>query len=126
MIRYIHELESGMPKQHPVWMTHLVQAQNEALFASPAEAVSPGVEAVNEDFCVDPPVLDGRKVVFADTDHLGGIWGTPQWVWKSFMRGHNPIFMDNYGMPGDDLDQSGDGGPVSLLFGRWQYGLPAN
>ena len=34
--------------------------------------------------------------------------------------------MDNYGMPGDDLDQSGDGGPVSLLFGRWQYGLPAN
>ena len=126
MIRYIHELESGMPKQHPVWMTHLVQAQNEALFASPAEAVSPGVEAVDEDFCVDPPVLDGRKVVFADTDHLGGIWGTPQWVWKSFMRGHNPIFMDNYGMPGDDLDQSGDGGPVSLLFGRWQYGLPAN
>ena len=53
MIRYIHELESGMPKQHPVWMTHLVQAQNEALFASPAEAVSPGVEAVDEDFCVD-------------------------------------------------------------------------
>ena len=106
MIRYIHELESGMPKQHPVWMTHLVQAQNEALFASPAEAVSPGVEAVDEDFCVDPPVLDGRKVVFADTDHLGGIWGTPQWVWKSFMRGHNPH------LHGQLRDAGGRPGPV--------------
>ncbi len=128
MIRYIHQLERDMPKQHPVWMSHLVQAENAALFASPAEAVSPGVEAVSEDYCTDPPILDGRKVVIADTDHLGGIWGTSQWVWKSFMRGHNSIFMDNYGMPDErtHTDQTRESESVSLLFGRWQYGLPDN
>lgn len=128
MINYIHELERDMSKQHPVWMTHLVQAQNPALFASPAEVVSPGVESVGEDYCVDPPILDGRKVIIADTDHLGGIWGTSQWVWKSFMRGHNPIFMDNYCMPDErtHTDQTGGEGVVSQLFGRWQYALPDN
>ena len=29
-----------------------------------------------------------------DTDHLWGHGGNPIWVWKSFLRGHNPIFMD--------------------------------
>ena len=125
IIRYIRELESGMEKQHPIWMSHVVQANNPVLFASDADAVSPGVEAVDEDFCVDPPILDGRKVILADTDHLGGIWGTAQWAWKTFLRGHNPIFMDNYNMPGSDLDQMAvPDSPLTVLFGRVQYGLP--
>jgi hypothetical protein len=44
----------------------------------------------------NPPVADGRKVVINDTDHLWGIGGNKDWVWKSFLRGHNPIFMDPY------------------------------
>ena len=41
------------------------------------------------------------------------------------MRGHNPIFMDNYNMPGMDLDQIPvEDSPLTVLFGRTQYGLP--
>lgn len=39
---------------------------------------------------------DGTKIIITDTDHLGGIWGNQQWVWKSFLRGLHPIFMDPY------------------------------
>jgi hypothetical protein len=35
-------------------------------------------------------------VIITDTDHLWGIGGNYQWVWKSFLRGLNPIFMDPY------------------------------
>ena len=31
-----------------------------------------------------------------DTDHVWGIGGNQAWVWKSFLRGHNPLFMDPY------------------------------
>jgi len=34
--------------------------------------------------------------VLSDTDHLWGIGGDVAWVWKSFLRGLNPIFMDPY------------------------------
>lgn len=132
MIDFIHETERAMPKQHPVWMSHLVPAQNESLWISDAEAVSPGVESTADDYCVDPPAADGRKVILADTDHLGGIWGTQQWVWKSFLRGLNPVFMDDISMKQTvhpDVDDAGQGSeseddPVCMLFGRYQYGLP--
>ncbi|HUU92156.1 MAG TPA: putative collagen-binding domain-containing protein, partial [Phycisphaerae bacterium] len=39
---------------------------------------------------------DGSKVIVTDTDHLWGIGGDYRWVWKSFLRGLNPIFMDPY------------------------------
>jgi hypothetical protein len=35
-------------------------------------------------------------VLLADTDHLWGVGGSTRWVWKSFLRGMNPIFMDPY------------------------------
>jgi hypothetical protein len=35
-------------------------------------------------------------VIVTDTDHLWGIGGNSTWVWKSFLRGLNPIFMDPY------------------------------
>jgi len=45
----------------------------------------------------DPPVADGRQVIIADTDHLGGIgYNDPAWVWKCFARGIHPIYMDAY------------------------------
>jgi hypothetical protein len=34
--------------------------------------------------------------VVNDTDHLWGIGGDAAWVWKTFARGGNPIFMDPY------------------------------
>ena len=94
MVRLIHRLESGRPKQHPVGMTALWPGgRNADLFQSPADWVSPTIE---DGYDSDPPAADGTKVVVADTDHVFGIGGDRKWVWKSFLRGLNPIFMDPY------------------------------
>lgn len=105
MINFIHVVELGKPKQHPVGMTHRIGPKqfNAELFDSPAEWISPAKEPQDwlypgtvfmEDYQNDPPAADGRKVILNDTDHLWGHGGNPRWVWKSFARGHNPIFMD--------------------------------
>ncbi|MCP4258406.1 MAG: serine hydrolase [Planctomycetes bacterium] len=94
MIRYIKEYEKSKPKQHPVGMTFQYRGgKNETLFNSPADWISPNNEGGYRD---NPPIGDGRKVVLSDTDHLWGVGGNQAWVWKSFLRGHNPIFMDPY------------------------------
>jgi hypothetical protein len=94
MIRFIKEIETDMPKQHPVGMTFQYRGgNNQTLFDSPADWISPNHEGGYRD---DPPPGDGSKVVITDTDHLWGIGGNTKWVWKSFLRGLNPIFMDPY------------------------------
>ncbi len=94
MIRFIKDYERTKPQQHPVGMTFQYKGgANEALFDSPADWVSPNPEGGYRD---NPPPADGRKVVLNDTDHLWGIGGNQAWVWKSFTRGYNPLFMDPY------------------------------
>ncbi len=96
MIRFVKDLERERPKQHPVGMVYQHKGgpeQNETLFESPADWISPGGWG---GYKVHPPANDGRKVILLDTDHLWGIGGSAEWVWKSFLRGHNPIFMDPY------------------------------
>jgi hypothetical protein len=94
MIRYIKNYEKNKPKQHPVGMTFQYRGgKNKTLFESPADWVSPNNEGGYRD---NPPVADGKKVLLNDTDHLWGIGGNQAWVWKSFLRGHNPLFMDPY------------------------------
>jgi hypothetical protein len=94
VIRYVKELEASLPKQHPVGMTYQNKGgQNKALYESPADWISPNPEGGFRDA---PPDLGGTKVVLVDTDHLWGIGGDAIWVWKSFTRGLNPIFMDTY------------------------------
>jgi hypothetical protein len=98
MIRYVHDQEKSRPKRHPVGMTFQYPGgTNAALFESPAEWISPNRIAEKPySYHDNPPVADGRKVILADTDHLGGVWGARDWVWKSCLRGHNPIWMDPY------------------------------
>ena len=94
MIDFIHEYEKGKPYQHPVGMTFQFKGgSNNTLFESPADWISPNNEGGYRD---NPPDAAGRKVIITDTDHLWGIGGNHQWVWKSFLRGMNPIFMDPY------------------------------
>lgn len=99
MINFIHDYEKTKPKQHPVGMTFQFcrikefRGTNEALFASPADWISPNPAGGYRD---DPPAADGSKVILSDTDHLWGIGGSVQWVWKTFCRGMNPLFMDPY------------------------------
>ena len=99
MINFVKSCEADRPKQHPVGMTTCFPGcDNIKLFTSPADWISPN-RSENADYCNDPPAHDGRKVIIADTDHLCGVFCDGDWVWKSFMRGLNPIFMDPTWMP---------------------------
>ncbi len=89
-----------MPQQHPILMTgQWPNGYNDVLFAGPAEAVSPlrWNRPGDANWQHDPPDMGGAKVVLADTDHLWGVGGTVDWVWKTFTRGNNPIYMDPWG-----------------------------
>jgi hypothetical protein len=98
MIQVIREYEAQNPKQHPVGMTwEWLNGNNEYLYNSPADWISLGGAVDLKTY--EPPQTTGAedsKIILADTDHLCGICGTQQWVWKSFTRGENPIFMDFY------------------------------
>lgn len=112
MIHYLNEYQATKPQQHPVGMTNLVAygekskiESNDALLASPANWVSPGstIFNVNDPLSSNPPMTTGTKIVILDNDHL---WNNPclpkngphradhAWVWKSFLRGYHPIYMD--------------------------------
>ncbi len=106
MIQFVKQYEATKPKQHPVGMTYQYPGgSNSTLFNSAAEWISPGAESVYDS---NPPANSGSKVIFNDTDHLGGSsFGDRSWVWKSFMRGLNTLFMDRY-----DVPQSITNGPI--------------
>ena len=91
MIDYIKNYEATKPKQHPVGMT-AAGGGDANLFASPADWISPNY---GEPYRSNPPSNNGSKVILNDTDHLWGIGGDATWVWKSFTRGLNPIYMDD-------------------------------
>lgn len=99
-IRFIKSYEASKAKQHPVGMTFQYgtahRGNDEALLQSLADWISPGPDDGYRD---DPPPASGRKVIISDTDHLWGVGGDWTWVWKSFTRGLNPIYMDPYGDP---------------------------
>jgi Family of unknown function (DUF6298)/FG-GAP-like repeat len=94
MIRFIKAYESTKPKQHPVGMTSIGYGVDDLdrLLKSPADWISPNPD--HFDYKHNPPPADGAKVIILDTDHLWGVGGDVPWVWKSFLRGHNPIWMD--------------------------------
>ncbi len=114
-IRFIRDYESRKPRQHPVGMTSQGYGggdDSEILFQSEADWISPNPDKY--DYRKDPPPADGRKVILLDTDHLWGIGGDRAWVWKSFLRGYNPIWMDPF-------DRSRNG-----TTNTWGPVLPAN
>ncbi len=99
MIDVIYSYEARKPKQHAVWFTAAWGHDGSELWASRAEAIAPGWPSADAKFVPyrdDPPANDGKKVVINDTDHMWGIGGTREWVWKNFVRGLNPIYMDPY------------------------------
>ncbi len=95
LVNFIHEYEKSKPKQHPVGLTGHGRESNEEMLASPADWFSPGAREW-PDLRTDPRPVEARwrKVSILDTDHLWGEGGDYRWVWKSFLRGHNPIYMD--------------------------------
>jgi len=101
MIGFVHDYEKSKPKQHPVGMS-LQQpgGNNRELFNSPADWVSPGLGAPADNYLENPPANFSGKVVVNDTDHLcGHLCGDNVWVWKSFTRGLNVLFMEELTPP---------------------------
>ena len=95
-IRFVKKYESGKAKQHAVGMTFQYKGgTNAALFASPADWVSPNPGEPLESYRENPPSAHQGKVVVSDTDHLWGhTGGDAVWVWKSFCRGLNVLLME--------------------------------
>ncbi|MBN1294080.1 MAG: hypothetical protein JXB48_19745 [Candidatus Latescibacteria bacterium] len=125
MIDFIHEYERNKNKQHPVGMTFQYnrdkanRGTNAILFDSPADWISPNPEGGYQD---NPPASDGSKIIITDTDHLWGIGGNRAWVWKSFCRGLNPIFMDRYGY----VEPKKSGGENKPVWADYLSPVPEN
>jgi hypothetical protein len=111
---FIQDYERGKPKRHPVGITAEGGNQDNAqLFATGADWISPG-NGPRFEYRYNPPPADGRKVILTDTDHLWGHGAEVAWVWKSFTRGLNVLFMDPWepipaDMPGWVLGLGGNG-----------------
>lgn len=93
VVNTVRDYERTRPKQHPIGITGHGAEKLQSMLASRADWISPGR---NDGYGEDPPAWDGRKVSLLDTDHIWGVGGNPGWVWKSFLRGHNTLFMDPY------------------------------
>ena len=102
MVDFIRATERTLGKSHPVGITVPFggerQAElNEELFESKADWISPNRESGGFNYRDNPPPADGRKVVLSDSDHLqGNSLQDHRWVWKTFCRGHNVLFMDRW------------------------------
>jgi hypothetical protein len=98
VIRYVKDYESTKPKQHPVGITvQYSRGNNAVVFNSPADWVSPNPGDAHENYREDPSGEYRGKVIVNDTDHLcGHTCGDAAWVWKSFCRGLNVLFMEDF------------------------------
>jgi hypothetical protein len=94
IIDLVKRYERTKPRRHPIGMTyqHGGDYKGRRLFASKADWVSPYGGGPRD--LTNPQVADGRKVVMLDTDHLCGVCGNGDFVWRAFTRGYNPIYMD--------------------------------
>jgi hypothetical protein len=91
VVDIIRQHELTKPKRHPIGITGHGAERLASMLASPADWISPGRI---DGYAENPPAWDGKKVSLLDTDHIWGVGGNAAWAWKSFLRGHNPLFMD--------------------------------
>lgn len=117
VVQVIRDHQRTKARQHLVGITAHGAERLPSMLSSPADWISPGRA---DGYAEDPPAWthEHKKVSLLDTDHVWGVGGTVDWVWKSFLRGHNPIFMDPYdgsvlGTPGDEKWE-----PIRTAMGR--------
>jgi hypothetical protein len=115
MIRYIKGYERNWELQHPVGMTvEWRDGSNEELLSGPADWISPRPAGKGVDH---PPPNNAGKVILYDSDHICGVCGDTDWVWKSFLRGVNVILMDPYDGQATGLGAPKDYDPTDA---RWE------
>lgn len=94
IINYLKTYQASKPRKHPVGITYIWGLGNTELFNSPADWISPNGIGNIDGYLDNPRAATGNKVVLTDTDHIWGIGGDGVWVWKSFARGLQCLFMD--------------------------------
>lgn len=143
VINFINRYEKEKGYEHrPVGMTMQFPVAdqgkvNEPLFNSPAEWISPGFDdeiftagghpmapgSPPSHWYANPPVAAGKKVVISDTDHFAPGSGDPLWVWKTFLRGHNPILMDYGAMDVAHPEKTAPGAPPFETYEPARYAM---
>jgi hypothetical protein len=89
VIDYVKRYQKTQPYQHPVGISYFYRGKGAELFNSPADWV------LLLDDSTTPPPAAGDKVMVQDMGPSFLKTKAPwQWVWKSFTRGYNPIYMD--------------------------------
>lgn len=101
MIEYVKAVEARRPERHPVGMSVTFNGDDAALWASPADWISPGAASGDME---DPPPTAGRKVVLWDTDHFCGACANRVIPWVALTRGANPVFMDPFDSMAPEMD----------------------
>lgn len=92
MIEVVRAAETELGVHHPVGVTTTFPADdNDALFASSADWVAPNRTG---GFRRDPPTAPIGSVIVLDTDHLWGVGGNVDWVWRAATRGYQLLYMD--------------------------------
>jgi hypothetical protein len=99
MVDYIKSYEQTHGyNRHPVGMTWQYPNGSNANLTSASnhsDWISLGTNGIDINaYALDP--TNGSKVIISDTDHICGICGNHQWVWRTFTRGGNPAYMDIY------------------------------
>ncbi|MCD4695256.1 MAG: hypothetical protein K8S16_03360 [Bacteroidales bacterium] len=129
MIDFIHNYEfETYGVNRPVGKTFQnTGGNNEVLFNSQADWISPGMEGGYDCREGDAPIANGDKVIISDTDHYYYIWYSNteypiDMVWKSFTGGINVIHMDNWG-GGSNLPGRLHGQPVASLYDFIRYNM---
>jgi hypothetical protein len=92
LVGFLRESLAERGWERPLGITCLFpRGRNRDLFRAPADWVSPGPRGGYREA---PPPARGDQVVVLDTDHLWGIGGDAAWVWRAFLAGYHPIYMD--------------------------------
>jgi len=100
-----------LPQQHLVGFTGPGRPDDggwpdfEVQLDSPADFVSPRDAAAYRN---NPPANDGRKVIFADSDHIDPFGRDDDWVWRSFLRGLHPQALERFPGTPDNPPRTSD------------------
>ncbi len=91
VIAAIRQREAALPNQHLVWMS--CPGNNDFIQTTAADVVSPCKQSGN--WHSDPPeVLATGPLYIVDTDHINVTTAYPERLWRWFVRGGHPIYMD--------------------------------
>jgi hypothetical protein len=107
LANYFKNYESTKPFQHLIGFTGPAKYHIDDPWPDMEEQKIDAVDFVSprevDLYRTDPPVNDGRKIVFADSDHINPYGRDNIWAWKSFTRGLHPQALESYGIIPENL-----------------------